>query len=75
MPDWTWASHSDIVLRMATKDSKAMRGKRFQVSVFLEYELYQLMHAKADELGMSHTKFIERLVSASVGYKAKSKAA
>ncbi len=53
-----------------------MRGKRFQVSVFLEYELYQLMHAKADELGMSHTKYIERLVGSSVGYKAKpSKAA
>ncbi len=52
-----------------------MRGKRFQVSVFLEMELYQLMHAKADELGMSHTKYIERLVGASVNYKPKSKAA
>lgn len=61
---------------MATKQSKGMRGKRFQVSVFLEYELYQLMHARADELGMSHTKYCERQIAASVGYKAKpSKAA
>ncbi len=54
---------------MAKESSKAQRGKRYQVSVFLALDLYQLMHSKADQLGMSHTKYIERLVGASVNYK------
>ncbi len=57
------------------KQSSKQAQKRYQVSVFLGHDLYELMHARADELGMSHTKFIERLVGASVGYKPQPKPA